>query len=566
MFDDVQTTDERGDRLENLKKALGDSIARRDSKADAFVPKMGIVKGAGTGSGSARANLERLAEKFSVITKGLSDTEQAAVSADLDSLRSMVVDKDITVASPGNLHPYDLEAPAKILVPRFTPLRNELSRQKGQGTAREYRRILGYTNAGMGGIADQTPFFNSESDSGTPTFGVLALRRGQKIAYAMDIKTANYMEMSLSDLVSWKAQFTNLGFEDTRSLSQMALLWAHLLGEEKAMLWGRGAAGSGYEGAVAAPVMGAPVNLTDTNSTLAPATYFVRLTSNTGQGQSLPNAEQSIVVTAGHSVNIPLTTEPTGAINYGVYMSTTTGTETFQGFFTPGNVVPGGTTATQAGITLQNYVLGGAVVPGADTSSNVNAYDGFLSVLSDPAQANYVKRVNAPLYSTALGVGAANTSVGDKPFQDAFAAMFATVYADPDEVWLAAPASRELADFLRAAQGTTAAYRIQMEMNAQGNATIGSTVTGLLNESSPTRKVVDLRIHPYMLAGASFIRSRTLPIPDSNIGDTSVVTEVQGYMAVDWPEIQFTYDASTYWYGTLVHYAPKWNACLLGIG
>jgi hypothetical protein len=561
MFADASDRTERGDRLETLKGLLDASIVRHDAHTDAFAPKQGIMKGAGSGRGSAGKNLDRLAEKFSTITKSMSADEQTAVSADLDALRSLLADqgKDITVASPGNLHPYDLETPAKQLVPRFTPLRNEIPRQKGQGTAREYRRILGYTNTGMGGIADQTPFFSSESDTGTPTFGALALRRGQKIAYAMDVHTANYMEMSLSDMVTWKAQFTNLGFENSRALSQMALLWAHLLGEEKALLYGRGASGSGYEGAVASPAFSAPTNFVDANSNLTGATYYVRVASSTGQGVSVPAAEQNIVITAGHAVNFTLTADIAGAVGYAVYMSTTTGTETFQGIFTPGNVAIGGSVVP--GITLENYVTGGAAIPATDTTSNANGYDGFLSVLSDPAQSGYVKRVNQALYSPAL-----TSNLGDKPFQDAFASLFASVYADPEEAWVSAPVRRELTDFLRAAGGTTAAYRITLGERDANGMQVGAMVTGLVNESSPTSRVVDLRVHPYMPQGASFIRSVTLPIPDSGIASTTEVTAVQEYMSVDWPEIQFTYDASTYWYGTAVHYAPKWSACLLGIG
>jgi hypothetical protein len=68
-----------------------------------------------------------------------------------------------------------------------------------------------------------------------------------------------------------------------------------------------------------------------------------------------------------------------------------------------------------------------------------------------------------------------------------------------------------------------------------------------------------------MPTGVSFTRTRHLPIPDSGIGDTNVITEVQGYMSVDWPELQFTYDSSTYWYGTLLHYAPAWSGILYGL-
>lgn len=575
MFADVEKdASARADRLEQLKAALGKSIARRDKKVDGFLTmkdaeqlgvNAGIQRGANEGATDRLAALEAAARRFKAlaepVSKDMSTDDQASVTAELDALNALKDElaKDITVASPGNLHPYDLEAPAKILVPRFTPLRNEMPRQPGKGTAREFRRILGYTNTGMGGVANLTPFFNSESDSGTPTFGQLALRRGQKISYAMDVKTVGYVEMSLSDLVTWKAQFSNLGFEDTRQLSQMALLWAHLLGEERAILYGRGS-GSGYEGVVAAPT---PVTLSSAGSGTGSGfgtTAFVKITAYTGQGESLPSAEAtSAVLTAGRPLLITLPSQPAGAIAYGVYASATTGTEVFQGFFVPGG------SGTAGVIQVNNFVGGGAAVPGADGSASANGYDGFLSVLTDPNNAGYTARMDVTYPGKNIFVQGGANNIGDQPWQDAFASLYASVYADPEEVWVAAPQRRQLSDFLRSASNTSAAYRIHLSESEAGSATVGALVTGLVNESSPTGRVVDLRVHPYMPVGASFIRSVTLPIPDSHISETSVVTSVQDYMSVEWEPIQFTHDASTYWLGTLVHYAPKWSASLLAL-
>lgn len=572
------THSEYGDRVEELKEALAKSITRHDSKVDGFIAakdaarmgvNAGIQRGMGAGNVMQAHRLEALAERlsqftksqgqgegqtegespYSQVAKSLSPEDQAAILEDLAALESMrdSFAKDITVASPGNLHPYDLEAPAKILVPRFTPLRNRMTRTRGQGTAREYRRILGYTNSGMGGVADQSPFFNSESDSGTPSFGSLTLRRGQKISYAMDVHTAAYMEMSLSDMVTTKAQFTNLGFEDSRQLSTMALLWSHLLGEEKALLYSRGASGSGYEGAVSAP-SGITTATALTGGSIPAATYYGKITARAGGGESVVSTEFSQVTTGTTStLTITVGTEPVGALSYNLYLGTATGAEKFIQSFV-GNSV-----------TLTSYTAGTINPPTADSTSNANGYDGYLSVLSDPAQAGYVNRLNAPLWN-------GSTGNGDKAFQDAFASLYASVYADPEEAWVAAPQRREITDWIKAQAGGASAYRIQIDNNNfTGGATVSGLVTGIVNESSPTGRIVDLEVHPYMPAGAAFINSRVLPIPDSHIGESVEVIEVQPYMAVDWPQIQFTYDSSTYWYGTMVHYAPKWSACILGI-
>jgi hypothetical protein len=147
-----------------------------------------------------------------------------------------------------------------------------------------------------------------------------------------------------------------------------------------------------------------------------------------------------------------------------------------------------------------------------------------------------------------------------------FASLYASVYADPEEVWLSAVQRRQLADWIRSDTTGASAYRITMGQSEFDNSiTVGGYVAGIANESSPTDKIVNLRVHPYMPSGVSFARSRTVPVPDSGIGDTNTMVEVQGYMSVDWPEIQFTYDASTYWFGTLLHYAPAWSGIIYGL-
>ena len=592
MFSDARDGHERGDRFEALKSAFDDSIKRHDNRTDAFIPAsrrgsgdtgpVGIIKGAGPGAPKRdMAQLERLAERFSGLSKGLDAAQAAEVQADLMALNAFKdeLSKDISTTVPGNLHPYDLEGPAKQLVPRFTPLRNDIPRQTGIGTAREYRRILGYTNTGMGGVVDQTPFFNSEtalnggSTAGLPQFGALSLIRGQKISYAMDDHVVPYMEMSLSASTGWKAQFANLGFENSRALDQMALLWAHLLGEEKAILWGRGTAP--YAGAVAAP-SGTPT-LASGGTAIASGfgtTAFVKVTSYTGMGESLPSTEgTSTVLTANQAlvVTLPGGAVP-GALAYGVYTSTTTGTETFQGFFVP---QAGGTNANK--IVVSNSVTGGRVVPAADSSANANAYDGIITTLisggSGPSGAGGYVGYFPALYASAAsgasvfgGPGYAGTNVGDAPWQNMFAALYASVYADPEEVWLTAVQRRQFADWVRSDTTGASAYRITMgQSEFDSSVTVGGFVSGMANESSPTDRIVNLRVHPYMPSGVSFCRSRHLPIPDSGIGDTNMITEVQGYMSVDWPEVQFTYDSSTYWYGTLLHYAPAWNGIIYGL-
>lgn len=546
MFADARTSTERGDRLEMLKSALNASIERADARKGRFVMKEGAGQRV-IGHADNELSPDRLAavaEQFAAFSKGLDESQQAQVSAALAELNAM---KDITagqypgVGSPGNLKPYDLEAPAKILVPRFTPLVNELPRTKGQGGAREYRRILGYTNTGMGGIKDQDIFFNSESDSGTPSFGALALRRGQKISYAMDVQTVAYVEASVSDMVTYKVQFQNLGFENSRALSKMALLWAHKLGEEKAMLYGRGNSSQGYAGPLGG-TSAATVAAIASGGNFASGSYTAVITARAGVGetaQGTPPTAVAVVANGGLAVTVPAL--PAGAAGFNIYVGLSGGPYYYAGF-------------TSVGSTTVNILSQPATTapqsPGATDSTASNGYDGLLTVLTGS---------NSGYYSSSPSAIATN---GDKFIQDATLGLYQGVYADPDEVWMNVAQAKELGDWLKQ-QGTATSYRI--DVANQNAATLGAIVTGVYNESSPTRKMLDLRVHPYMPTGCAIVRSRTLDIPDSGIGDTTQVVSVQEYMAVDWPEIQFTYDSSTYWMGTLIHYAPKWSGAVTGL-
>ena len=80
--------------------------------------------------------------------KSLSADGVAALN---DALATSTADiaKDISLTSPLNssFAAFDLEAPAKYLVPVPTPLRNKLPRTKGVGTAHRIKRITGFTNA-----------------------------------------------------------------------------------------------------------------------------------------------------------------------------------------------------------------------------------------------------------------------------------------------------------------------------------------------------------------------------------------------------------------------------------
>src|SRR5207302_5247434 len=95
------------------------------------------------------------------LTKGISAEALASVTDALDQLKAQQPDlvKDITTSSPVStgLVAFDLEAPAKMLTPRPTPLRNRIPRKKGIGTSHRFKRITGFTGTGTGGVGNIHP-------------------------------------------------------------------------------------------------------------------------------------------------------------------------------------------------------------------------------------------------------------------------------------------------------------------------------------------------------------------------------------------------------------------------
>ena len=238
MFGDAGSAKEQAIAMDEFKSELSKSVSHAVTDPMAVAA---IREGKSTfaaASGDAVASLEQL-----VANKSLAPDAVSALNNALSSQRLAMQDiqKDITLTSPlsTSFAAFDLEAPAKLLTPRPTPLRNKIARKKGVGTSHRVKRILGYTGTGTGGVGNIWPGI---TESTTTAFGSINYERGPKIAYAADDLILPYNSYSLSDSVSFDANFSGLGYEDLRQLSSTSTLYATMLMEERMMLMARGTA------------------------------------------------------------------------------------------------------------------------------------------------------------------------------------------------------------------------------------------------------------------------------------------------------------------------------------
>ena len=490
-----------------------------------------------------------------VANKSLSPDAVGALNNALAAQRTATADivKDISLTVPlsTSFAAFDLEAPAKLLTPRPTPLRNKIVRKKGVGTSHRIKRITGYTGTGTGGQGNIWPGI---TETTTTTFGSIAYERGPKISYTADDIVIPYSSYSLSDSVSFDANFSGLGYQDLRQLSSTSTLYATMLMEERMMLMSRGTA-SGFSGALAAPTVtlsavsatGSQVGLT--NGT----TYYVYATSDAGAfGESVLSTVASQAITTGQVVKI-VVNNVTGAIGTKIYVGTSTGAANahYVGRITSLTGYINGAGASTLGDNVVFNTTGtlASTITG-DTSAYATGYDGILATVLG-ANSGAINEINSTFSTSNPGV----------EFQTVFGTLYDAVKADPDEVLLNGADRRQLSDSIK--NGSTANYRLNLSQTDTGDYVGGAVIGAIHNET--TGKLVDLTVHPWLPQGVAPVLSYTLPIPDTEVSDVWANVLVQDYMGIQWPVTQFAYEFSTYYRGAFMCYAPAWNGVVSGI-
>jgi len=509
----------------------------------------------------ATKQLETLA-----MSKSLTPDALASLQTALTAQRGAVgdINKEITLTNPlsTSFAAFDLEAPAKMLTPRPTPLRNKIPRKKGVGTSRRVKRITAYTGTGTGvgnlwpGITETTQN-NFAPGAATP----FQLERGPQISYEADDLVIPYNSYSLSDQVSFDANFSGMGYQDLRQLSSTSTLYATMLMEERMFLYARGTA-SAFVGALPAPTgitASSPAAVTG-QTALASGVYYIYITANagisgSGFGESIVSSVASETIATGDVLNLTWTAV-SGAIGYNIYVGTATGTANCKYVGTAqGNsaVIQGAAAINLVGDNFAFSTTGAAASrANADTSAYATGYDGIIPTVLG-ANSGFNNNRNGAAFSTS------NPGV---EYQTVFYNLYNSVKADPDEILINGADRKQLSDSIK--NGSTANYRLTLAQTDTGNYVGGATIGALNNEI--TGKLVPITVHPWLQQGVSPVLSYTLPIPDTEVSDVWAAVNVQDYMGIQWPVVQFTYDFSTYFRGTFFCYAPAWNGAVSGIG
>lgn len=538
MFSDAATPLERADRFERYIGLLSQSVQAGQNGETKFVP--------------GQLGLQRRNPMLAQLARP--EVRQAIGSDALKAIESQLavpgLMQDWTNTNPvsSGLVAYDLEAPAKLLFPRPTPWRNMLPRIKGVGTVHRAKVISGVSGTGTGGT---TPVNPGITDSTQTAFVDLNLLRGPKIGYAGYDQTAVFLVNSLSDSVFRDAYYQAQGYQDLHQLSQTALLYASMLSEERLAIYGRGTTGNGYTGALTTPTISvSAVAVSGSQVAVPDGTYYVAVTADGGplgtNHESVPTTLVSVTTSGGDEcIKIEVTADSPGALGYNLYAGTTNALA---------DLYYQGRTGYNVGYITGTVASSGVQPVSTDTSapSATPNYDGVMTNLA--ANGGYVTRLNGTFSSTTPGI----------EFEEAFGALYDSVKADPEDIWMNGHDRKQISDLLRNASNNNN-YRFQIQQDETGRTVVGTIVTGCLNPFSPQGRIANIQVHPWFPQGNATINSWELPIPDTEVSQTVAFVNVQDYMGIDWAPIQLTDDTSSYWIGTMFHYAPLWSAIIQGI-
>jgi len=534
--------EQRVERFEAYKSALSavhtNTLTAHRRGELSFSPSTGITK--------TQSVATRTEEALTDLSKVVSGDQLAAVTSALAGIQD--VSKNISLVSPLNntvsgisgLVPYDLDPVLSLLIPKELYLRNSTARIKAQGQALEFRRITGLSNAGVGGVGNLSSFFNSNTAS--TSFNGVTLNRPTQIVYGADKIVKSFVEQGLSDSVALQAEFAGQGYTDLRQLSHTSLIWSHFLAEERNMMNAVSTAlsTSGLTFTAANDATGTGLPATSTSA------VAVTLSSAYGETASL-SAGTVTNATAGQGVKVTFTgTIPAGTVAINTYV-------------TVGSVIyKTSTPSTASGVTGLSYATVAGPVPSTDGSYNTYAaganggtgYDGWVNTFATLGG-----------YQAALNGTIASQSTADDFLQSAFVSLFNSTMGDPDVVITTAAVRRAVAKAIQT-NASTSSYRLNYETGKDG-IVLGSLVQAVQNQA--TGKMVDLVTHRFAPAGVALVHQKSLPFPDSGVAQTVEAHNVVDSMIIEWPQIGFSYDISSYTYGALAFRAPAWSGIITGI-
>ncbi len=429
---------------------------------------------------------------------------------------------------------YELEAPARVIVPVVTPLVNMLPRRRGNGTdVVHWKAITSFDTARNWGVV---------ADGALPS----------QVSYQVAAMQNTIQTIGLMNQVSFQAQWRGRSLEaDVRARRVAELLYQLKMTEER---WLLGAS-------TLLMVPPAPALATAASGgTVAAGTYWVKVTAKNAQGETTGSNARSITTTGSTStITITLFTVP-NATQYNVYIASGAsypgdGSAWLQTGLSGSNAQQ---PAVGASVTLADGVTvmpSGEVTPGiitltlsappatsgtalssvasntaktyVDGSNNALMWDGLIAqALNNASQSN-----GATLGAQVAQPAAANGQLALSDVDNLLAGMYLQAAGDPDYIIM------NPLDNVRLTNLVVGAGQLRYVVNAgdsadQGQLTAQYRVTRYLNKS--TGKEMQVVLDRYCPQGHMVFLPMSVPFPTPEIGNAVEIETNQEYWGVDY--------------------------------
>ena len=444
--------------------------------------------------------------------------------------------------------PIPLEAPAKLLYPILTPLRNMMPREVKGGNSVTFRQITGINT--------------QKRWASVPEASTAVTGRNNPIAFNEKNVTYNFKTLEEENLLTPEAefggQFPGQDFGN-REFATLAVLESMMRMEELAILGGNASA----LGNVSGIAKHATQLAEGTGSLTANTAYYVTVAPVTLQGYFSGAQGQVATVDApgeGAGVEATLTTAASGAgdkslavkwdalpkaVAYNVFVSASTGAANSKYH----------STVTTPYVEIRAVPSSGNRTNAADQTANANDFDGLYSLINAAAGATVVNYENEPFTSDGRG--------GVEQVSSVLRTLWLASKVSPDYILCHATDRDNMAKIIASASNPI--VRLQAQFG-DGKISGGLAFGSLLNPYFGDRQV-PLIVHPDATQGTLLGVCQNLGenFPNARIASNFVMRLCWDYRREEFARAKRAEEFGISMRGALVNYAPFASFKITGI-
>lgn len=443
---------------------------------------------------------------------------------------------------------YDLQAPAKLLYPVYTPLRNSIPRVGANGgTATNWRQITAINSLNVAA-------------------GVTEGQRGGAVTPTLATKTASYKSIGLESFTTFEADLAAYNFDDAKARAVEGSLHGLFIQEERMLLAGNASLNLGTTPTPTVAVVGTGGTLSASINVVCVAlTNDGRMASSIAGGVQTNYTRTNVdgttdTISGFHGTKSATATATisSGSTNsVTAYVTPVAGAAAYAWFYGAAGSELLGAITTINSVVITGVAAGTQNISAITVNSSTSDlnFDGILTQIVTSGSGAYVQA----LPTGTAGTGTVLTSDGAggiTQIETAFAGFWDNYKLSPEKMYVSAATLLSM-NKLIIANGGAPLVRYSMDATGMHTLDAGTVVGSYLNKI--TNKAVKVEVHPDMPNGMILFYSQQMPAqfyPYTNVGGVLEVKCRRDYYQIEWPLRTRKYEYGVYADELLACYFP----------